>query len=680
MKNKGTRYHKAPRQAEEKPRRPGFKRDAEFCRILARELDMEAAPASYQKALRAVYAELPRDMPVRHYPLRSALKSLATVAVLLVLFGVSLLGANRAYPQLTESLPGVGMLFKTLNGTEDTPEDLPALPETVQAPKQDGPHKIPAFTAVQVPDANGMGELQIENAWSDGEQVWLDVSLWLGMDVPELGDAGAAQRPETLFFLREKDYRAIQQSFPETSFNFDEDGFSLFSINGSPVENACVPVTESRDFYGYEPDNSLLPLQFDGISRTEVKDAMDAYHYTGLWVLKVPEDVQPGESLTVQLDLRHAWASSSEYAFYDAGLLPFALQAMLAVEIDKDYATEIAEADPDNHYLLENVRYTPGRLEATLTTPFMGHYGYSLLPGADYFSLPYAGTPYGRYAVLEGDDGDVLWSAGLPSYDEFTHDNELRYPPQELSVLLEPRDREKLVLTLYQFAPDDLERWAERTAVLSTEDIVNPVTAEFTIDLTEGTAAPSENYKAKDALKLAYTRPLTGDNHPAFENGLYVQAADTLWVDSSATPHVLAELVINNYTYTALPQTWALEGLMDGETVCTVYGCDITDDSNYNAQLEDWGKNVYNSGGGCFWPDNGDAALYEPNTYLHVFFLMDYPEWVLDTDNTTQPTRLYDQLRLVDTDTGEVLIEDLEARYQENICQVLTAAPYRETP
>lgn len=96
-------------QARLSPR--DYRRDKEFAGFLAKELDMEAAPAAYHKALRRAYAELPRDMPVRHYPLRAALKSLATVAVLMLVLGASLLGVNQAYPQLTENLPGLGMVF-----------------------------------------------------------------------------------------------------------------------------------------------------------------------------------------------------------------------------------------------------------------------------------------------------------------------------------------------------------------------------------------------------------------------------------------------------------------------------------------------------------------------------------------------------------------------------------------
>lgn len=646
----------------EKVRKADIKRDDEFRAFLTKELDMEAAPASYHDALRRVYAELPRDMPVRHYPFRSAMKSLATVAVLLVVFGASLLGANRAYPQLTESLPGVGMIFRAINGTED--EESNPLPETVQVIQtRGGLHKIPAFEPVTA--ESPQGSLTIENAWSDGEKLYLDVSVLAArtimMDLVHAfeGNESSDTPPQGVLFLRQEDVSHLQ-SMTELNWSFAGSVLSGFTINGQRVEKAMEPEQGGENFY-LEDGNSLLPLLYD-----ESTGDADDLRYTGLWVLEVPEGAS-GESLAVGLDLTASYGVAEGYA--PTMELPLAFYVEFAVEVDQNFAVDVEASEPDNNYLVEDLHYTPGQFTAQVSTPYMGHYGYSLLP--DSFTNLYAGTPYGIYAELTDPEGNVLYGCALEVPDE--HDgNTWRHPPTEFTTLLKPADREKLILTLYQFDPQDLERLAMEVEGFAVEEIVNPVMAEFTLDLEKGTAAPSEEYAKENKLKLESTRPLKGYNHPAFERVyLYVQGVDTLHFKDDGTTAAdgtiapLVEIVINNYMRTDWPASWALECLTGGEVVQTVYGCDLEElEATVGEDFE--GIPVYESEGGSFWQQTD--GLFEPNTYLHVFFQIDYPEGVT----------AFDTMRLVDIGTGEVLIEDIEASYQRNLRGVLTASMYQE--
>jgi len=666
MRNRRTRRRFGPEQPKEKIRRAEFKRDEEFCQFLAKELDVEKAPASYRKALRAMYAELPQDMPVRHYPVRSALKNLAAAAVVLAVFAVSLLGANRVYPQLTESLPGVGMIFKTINGTkDDTPQPPGPVERTVQKEGKQA-HKMPGFTAVQAEDENGNGELSVKNAWCDGAAIYLDMCLCLRKEA--LGTAAGTQPPEDIIFFQETDGSAEQNVASGSSAEL----FSSLSVNGSPVENFCAAFVDVADRYSEQ--NSLLVLRYDGTGPEGTGGAGEDIHYSGVWVLEVPEDARDRESFSVQMDLSHAWVFTAE------GLqlqLPTSLRLSLEVEADSGFEFGIEKSGTDNGYLLKDINCTPGRFGASITVPYMGHYGSSLLPGADYFGGASPDTPYGMYAVLTEEDGTVLWECGL--FDQSEYDpNTGRYPPIKFSALLRPADREKLVLTLYQFDPHDLEAWSEGFAqiTMAPDEIINPVTAEFTIDLAEGTAKPSENYLENDQIKLDSARPLKEPNHPDFENGVYVQAVDAAWMEGNPAGQALVELAINSGTYTGTLQNLALQCYLDGEIAQAVYGCDVTDDSVYNT-VTGAGVKAYNSGGGCFWREEQGQSFYEPNTYLHVFFLVDYPEW-MERDEKGQVLQHFDSMRLVDTGSGEILVEDVQAAYEKNLYQVLTAAPYIE--
>ncbi len=589
------RNDRAPERAKEKAQRGYLKRDPEFCGFLAKELDMEKAPESYHKALREIYAELPRDMPVRHYPLRAAMKNLAVTAAVLVVLGLSLLGANQAYPQLTESLPGVGMLFKTLNGTEDAP-NLPPVTNTLVVHKggPKGLHKIPDFAPIQVEDENGLGKIQIQEAWCDGENVYLDVSLWVSEKLPEK----AALAEDDLIEAR-----------------FQESG----------------------------EDAGELSLRYDGTSR-----------YEGVWKLQVPESGQVGESVFLQLNLGHGYLYMADGSTVN---LPLTMPFSLVVEVDKGNAVTLEGPGEDNEYTVESLRYTPGAVTALVTVPRLGYYGYSLLPGISYFGGAAESTPYGLYAVVSGEDGEALWegalTAGEPQADG------LSYQPAALSAVLPPADREKLTLSFYQFDPQDLRRWA-KDAGLSQKDIVNPVTAAFTLDLAAGTLEPVE-----DSLHRV-SRLEIFEMYPPFESSqqLYVRGLEPEW-EAAGSSWALTELVIGNYTYTEHPAAWVLRGYKDGQVVQTATGCDLKE-LEHSVDWDYEGVPIHRDGSGELWLEDGSE--YELNTFLHVYFQIQYPPGMQGP---------FDRLELVDTATGEVLIEDLEASYERNLRWVLTAGGYK---
>lgn len=669
MTNKGRRYAPAGRGTE-KAKRRAYRRDPEFARFLAKELDMEATPVSYRQALRRAYLELPRDMPVRRRPLRAAMKGLATVAALLVLASVSLLGANSVYPQLTESLPGLGMLFKNINGAKEEQQDFP--PPVDPAPQlleqeEDDPLKMPAFEPVRMENSlegysAGMGQLTVENAWSDGEQLYLDMALRVDEKEYQEGSAqgdGTATASGTYYLPGQMVAITAQGAKFLITYGEDQDPVPqdcFITINGfDATEAQCwAPAAPSAD------GGTLLALSLEGTSGGTAL-------YTGVWLVEVPAGAQGSGSLDVGLDIGQLYTQGT-VADVAPGQTGLGFQGSFAVKVDQRGPVEATRGEQDNGVLLESASYTPTCATFTLNVPFMGFYDYSLLPT----DLAGQTTPYGMYGELTGEDGRVLdacsiWDGKGPVYNGPR--DRMDFPGLAFLAQLPPQDRGKLVLTLYQYEPEVLERCREKLGL--SGGIENPVVAEFTFDLEEGKLAASQNYKEDGLGQLDWETSALSQHHSGYQNGVYARsckAADWLWGQGQVEFCVdLAEVDTTNL---------ALNCYMDGSLEQVVYTARDLCVYTYNGEL---GQDVYDSGGGYFWGEDppclGDMMACQ-ESYQALHFAARYPDWV-EWDEQG-PSATFDRFELVDLSTGQVLVEDAERSYRDNLWQVLTGRAYRQ--
>lgn len=666
MTNKGRRY--APTQREtEKARRRNYRRDPEFSAFLAQELGMEATPASYRQALRRAYLELPRDMPVRRRPLRAAIRGLATVAALLVLASVSLLGANRVYPQLTESLPGLGMMFKTLNGTQEDPQ--PPTPVQVEAAPSEAEGTEDAAEAYGLPEFHpvtmrntaggqeepGLSALQIQNAWSDGKSIYLDVA----MDV-YIGELPALPGENPTHYLC---------AFPRSNFSqlidLQEDEYDAYTLADVLVNGEQAPECISYQGLGYAGQMPALWLAAE-----EIDTSQEIQHYTGLWVIAVPEAAQDSGTLTVSLTLPTVFQPQMGYDDEKISAAALGFSGEFPIEVDTDTPLELMGSITDNGVVLETMFYSPTNVEILLDIPFMGYYDYALLPSV---YEEYQETPFGLYAVLAGPEDEVVYQGGLahgrePQYHEGRQRQE--FTGLSISAIAAPRERDILTLTLYQYDAEYLTGLAVGIG-MPEEEVVNPVVAEFTIDLAEQAAYPSENYKEKGLPRLDAETSLTTQHHPDYQNGVYVRkyrAADGLWAQAEV------ELCVDpENPEMAEVSNLALYGYMGGEMVRAVYASEDLDLYTYN---EDRGLDVYDSGDGYFWMQAGTKPQSQER-YWTLHFAVHYPDWV--GWDAYGPAETFDRLELVDTSTGQVLVEDVAQSYQQNLQEVLTGQAYRPT-
>ena len=109
-----------------------MKEDEFTLQELREELELRAVPEKVEEKLKALYAELPDELPVRGGGARSLLKVLGTVTGTAAAAFLLLFGLNTVNPALAESLPGLGNLFRNLNGTKVTGGNIPTYDDAVK--------------------------------------------------------------------------------------------------------------------------------------------------------------------------------------------------------------------------------------------------------------------------------------------------------------------------------------------------------------------------------------------------------------------------------------------------------------------------------------------------------------------------------------------------------------------
>ena len=170
-------------------RKNDLKRDKGIKKRLEREFQVERPPESYFQAVQDAFDSLPDELPVKVRPLpQRVLRTCAALAACLVLVAVGAFGLNLVSPGLMESMPGVGQIFQELNQTNVEPTPQPEDPSSLAEVQEDLP-AVPPFEPVTFPSASGNSTLTVENAWSDGLYLHLDLLLetW---EVPS-GENGA---------------------------------------------------------------------------------------------------------------------------------------------------------------------------------------------------------------------------------------------------------------------------------------------------------------------------------------------------------------------------------------------------------------------------------------------------------------------------------------------------------
>lgn len=599
------REPKRPRQSAPREPRPAIGRSRVFKAALAREYGVTQLPESLKLRTEKTLSTLPDVMPSKPRPILRLFRGMATAAAALAVTSVILLGLNSTNPQLTESMPGLGPMFAAMN-ERPTPQ-----PTAVPTPQ-------PEFNPVTVLSKGDFdGVLIIDDAWSDGKSLLLDMSISPGDSFYNVCDKFGLDASPSLSLGT-----MLQNEYGE---NYRENNASLLvDYGGGYIE--------------------LGPDAFAPVFKTDSSGRL-----TARWQAELDGDIEAGDELTVTLSVPdlttiaefdsfpiYSWASNFETTF------------TLPVSTSKNRVFSLQASD--GPVRLHSVDYSPTKVSLDVSLPFLGMVG-DLIPDRGESS----GWPLGFYAQLSCTDSSGEKFIYSPSADYMSSRNisdpglselsEMSYTFTTIDEATDPRElRSPLVLTFYEFPlePGDGQP-------------LGRVTAEFTIDLYTGMAYPSENYlengfEKGDASKTTVDRleeasynglllmPM-GNWPEAINSGYDPFAAFTLSAPAEASGRELAVqcyfngTVVHSFIF-VLGENNEWE---DG----TVY-------TNYftlpGAGLEYLQANV-----NIFYPD--ELA----NTYGYV---------------------LFDRLELIDPFSGEVIIPDLKAAWEDIYIKLLGAKPY----
>ncbi len=678
MKNKGRRYAKpipyaaVGKQAEKAAWRD-FRRDPAFCQALSQELDVGTVPESYRKAMKTIYSELPRDMPVRHYPLRSALKGLATAAVLVVLAGASLFWANSVYPQMVESLPGLGMVFRSINQNDgNTPEAIGEEAQPLALVKKD--RQRPTFTPVSADLKNGPGSFTVKDAWTNGQYLYLEVSAQVESSAltPPSYDA-----PQLLWPITETTNQML------LDWEVGQELYATITMDGQDLTGALVSRMQAVDGEWVTteapvlfPDRDLSTYTGATIDWPEVAPDGDTTELKGVWQARLPEGMAVGDSVHMAISLpaavyEYAGPENTEATTTDA--LAFSMEFEL--EVDTVSCDGVNEDGQDNGVVVGSFSYTPVKSEAEIIVPQFGYYGYNmLLPQVSNYT-PDAYTLYGSYAELSTEDGKVLAAQNLRPYLPNPVDEDGEEQSRYLAEFLTPPQDgiERLVLTLYQFDPRDFESLIGGFLGGDESLFYNPVVAEFTIDFETHTMTPSSHYAEKGLDKLDKETCLEAAGDIPVENGFLSRGISYSRYDMTGEEVILlAEAGVDT-------DNLAVQCYLGDELVRTVYSapweaCVETDPS-------DTISSVYNSADGFFYMPNEAPHDSRPLTgYQELCFAVFYPEGMEVQDTALQDASHqsnFTHIQLVDTVTGQVLIDNVTDSYYNNMVCALTGATYK---
>lgn len=642
---------------------------------LAKEFGVEKTPDSFRLAMEKTYKELPMDMPVAYRPVRAFLRRTATVAAACGLIFLALLGVNTTYPQLTEALPGLGMVFQAINSgnrkippNQELPDDRSHL--MLEDEPSPTPTPAPSFQPVTISSVQDpFDSLIIEDAWSDGVWFWIEMSL-------DIRDAGLRKMlSETAYDEASGTQKPVYYLWPgQPSTYTTEDGLELGEV-----------VPDGELFWGGIGTN--LPVS-PGFAWDEEKQ-----RFSSAFFIPVPSaenegdragpgDTPQGASKLVHLLIptltvvTFSEANGGGLEIVDSFSPGYGTKFLVETE-NKDNR-EMEPMAEDNGVVLQRIVYTPSEITVEAELPDIG-FGKDILASLPNLMEWDAGYPLGIYADLArktpgastpggstpesepseaglsgasqqsggtgtGDSAyyhmELVSVNGTNAYDGYGVENWgerniLRY---SFKAPEKPKDRDlPLVLTFYE-TPDG-SVWEESGYALD----YNPrVLAEFTIEPSQMVVYTSDNYKAEHREKVDGSRK--DGRFGSFENGFFCSGIsksildgglnETVWLvtQEDMTPRSFSIVGYRNEEPTAAFQWWAGDEPVNdesGEYILTKYTLPSTGQTVFISQVS-----------------------------------LAYPDYAADYD-VSDGSSWFSRLELIDADTEEVLIADL----RENAAQ-----------
>lgn len=326
-------------------RKNDLQRDKAFRQRLAQKLEVEQPPESYFQAVQSAFASLPDELPVKARPIHQrVLRTCAALAACCAVVVAGAFGLNQVSPQLMESMPGIGQIFQDFNeGREPpvpTPSSTPPSETESQLEQQEVQQEVPPFEPISVPSNTGVGELTIQNAWSDGLYLHLELEL-------------------------------AAEGIP-----FD----TAYANSISPCDDPYVEGTDTSHLWINNLEAEKIATIENGLGFVWTGESTDGGAtpiYAGEWVYRLPQNAAQGPDLSVSLEVPLLYTRYDDTDTY--ALLDMSFQADFSVTMDTRRTLIWKNAVEDNGVTLEQARVSPTCVTATVQVSNFGSFNSTLL-------------------------------------------------------------------------------------------------------------------------------------------------------------------------------------------------------------------------------------------------------------------------------------------------------------
>lgn len=601
-------------------RKNDLQRDKAFRQRLAQKLEVEQPPESYFQAVQSAFASLPDELPVKARPIHQrVLRTCAALAACCAVVVAGAFGLNQVSPQLMESMPGIGQIFQDFNeGREPpvpTPSPTPPSETESQLEQQEVQQEVPPFEPLSFPSNTGVGELTIQNAWSDGLYLHLELEL-------------------------------AAEGMP-----FDTVYASSISRSISPCDDPYVGETDTSHLWINNLEAEKIATIENGLGFVWTGESTDdgaTPIYAGEWVYRLPQNAAQGPDLSVSLEVPLLYTLYDDTATY--ALLDMSFQADFSVTMDTRRTLIWKNAVEDNGVTLEQARVSPTCVTATVQVSNFGSLNSTLLAPLEQLVSGSDRMPLGIYGQLTTPDGTVLAEC-----DSRYLESETLLSSSSPGTVLEdgstsgtmvfdgiPTGESQVILTLYEYPTGIADSYGAATPMK------NRVTAEFTFDLNQGAVYPSQNYLAQGREKLDVLTSAQLDRIPAGENGYICQIPD----NSGGTVEIT--LFTQDLDYRGVTLYW-----YDGDQIMSMYPS--VPSSSYNKFDESY---PYYQGDYYTYGEVGlDPAYTNGKTYKALYFRLENTGSMNLTSSATR-------FALIDNNTGEVLVENVMRSALGNFDQI----------
>ena len=597
-------------------RKNDLQRDKAFRQRLAQKLEVEQPPESYFQAVQSAFASLPDELPVKARPIHQrVLRTCAALAACCAVVVAGAFGLNQVSPQLMESMPGIGQIFQDFNEGREPPVPTPSPTPPSETESQLEQQEVPPFEPISFPSDTGVGELTIQNAWSDGLYLHLELEL-------------------------------AAEGIP-----FDTAYANSISRSISPCDDPYVEETDTSHLWinNLEAEKIATIENGSGFAWTgESTDGGATPIYAGEWVYRLPQNAAQGPDLSVSLEvplLYTRYDGTDTYA-----LLDMSFQADFSVTMDTRRTLIWKNAVEDNGVTLEQARVSPTCVTATVQVSNFGSLNSTLLAPMEQLVSGSDRMPLGIYGQLTTPDGTVLAECDSRYLESGTFlgssspGTVLEDGSTSGTMVFDgiPTGESQVILTLYEYPTGIADAYGAATPMK------NRVTAEFTFDLDQGAVYPSQNYLAQGREKLDVLTSAQLDRIPAGENGYICQIPD----NSGGTVEIT--LFTQDLDYRGVTLYW-----YNGDQIMSMYPS--VPSSSYNKFDESY---PYYQGDYYTYGEVGlDPDYTNGKTYKALYFRLENTGSMNLTSSATR-------FALIDNNTGEVLVEDVMRSALGNFDQI----------